>query len=187
MSEVAPTGRKHLPRLAPEFYRGVAVVHWVMTVDDRRTGWISHLVHAKFREALMHTLVRHELLCPAYCLMPDHVHLIWTGTSSATDQKLAAAFFRKLTNPLFAPGRWQPQAYDHVLREGERKRGAFQSACQYVMENPVRKNLSEKWGAYSFSGALLPGFPDLDPRREDFWSVFWKVYNRRVAGDSPAP
>ena len=37
----------HLPRLAPEYYRGMAVVHWVMTVDDRRTGWLTPHFHAQ--------------------------------------------------------------------------------------------------------------------------------------------
>jgi putative transposase len=176
----------HLPRLSRESYCATATVHWVMTVQDRAAGWLTHLAHAKFREALVHTLTRYNLLCPAYCLMPDHVHLIWMGCTEESDQKSAATFFRKITDPLLAPHRWQQQAYDHVLREDERRRGAFQSTCQYVIENPLRKNLCSEWESYRFSGALLPGFPDLDPRRADFWAVYWKIYNQRVAYVAPA-
>lgn len=179
------TTHGHLPRLAPEYYRGLAAVHWVMTIDDRRTGWLTPQFHAQCREALLHTMVRYSLLSPAYCLMPDHAHFVWMGVSQASDLALAAEFFRRQTNPLLAPVRWQKEPFDHVLREHECKRGALGSVCHYILENPVRKGLIEKWPDYPFLGAILPGYPDMDPRREDFWDVFWKIYNKRVSPSAP--
>lgn len=175
-----PPSRGHLPRLAPEFYRRFACVHWVMTVEDRATGWLDALFHARWREAMLHALVRYHLLCPVYCLMPDHVHFIWIGCSQESDQRAAALVFRRLTNGALIPQRWQLQAFDHVLRDEERKRGAFRAVCHYVMENPVRMNLVTKWAAYPYSGAIVPGLADLDPRREDFWEVLWKEHTRKV-------
>jgi REP element-mobilizing transposase RayT len=177
----------HLPRLTPEFYRGFAVVHWVMTVDRRATGWLDPLRHAQFREALIHTLVRYEMLCPAYCLMPDHAHFVWMGIASTTDQRLAAAFFRRATNRLLAPEKWQQEPYDGVLRDEQRKRGAFQSVCAYVRENPVRAGLVVTANDYAYSGAIVPAFPDLEPCRDDFWNVFWSVYNAKVERARSAP
>lgn len=29
-------------------------------------------------------------------------------------------------------------------------------------------------------GAMMPGYPEFDPRTEDFWDDFWKIYNRLV-------
>jgi putative transposase len=182
-----PPARGHLPRLAPEHYRGFAFVHWVLTVDERATGWLTDGFHAAWREAMLHALVRYDLLCPAYCLMPDHAHVIWMGCSPTADQKLSATFFRRITNPLLAPHCWQLQSFDHVLREDERKRGAFQSVCQYVRQNPVRKQLAEHADDFAFSGAMIPGYPDLVPKRQDFWETFWRVYNRRVEASIPAP
>jgi REP element-mobilizing transposase RayT len=117
--------------------------------------------------------------------MPDHAHFVWMGVDDGADQALAAEFFRRQTNPLLAPVSWQKEPYDHLLQEHERKHGAFGSICHYVLENPVRKGFVEKWKEWAFSGAILPGYPDVDPRREDFWDVFWKIYNKRV--DPPAP
>jgi hypothetical protein len=38
----------HLKRLAKEYYQGQAYIHWSMTMDDRKTGWlIPILVSAK--------------------------------------------------------------------------------------------------------------------------------------------
>ena len=62
----------HLPRLNPEFYRGDAAVHWTLTIFDRQTGWLTESLHLKFRELMLHAAARENLLCPSYCLMPDH-------------------------------------------------------------------------------------------------------------------
>jgi REP element-mobilizing transposase RayT len=177
--------RGHLPRLAPENYQGFAVVHWVMTIDRRATGWLDDLFHAHWREAMIHVLVYYDLVCPVYCLMPDHAHVIWMGCSADSNQQLGAALFRTSTNYFLAPSKWQKQGFDHVLGEEERRRGAFHATCHYVRENPVRKNLVTHWQEYSFTGALVPGLQNLNPRRDDFWDVFWKVYVGKVGDAQP--
>ncbi len=72
----------------------------------------------------------------------------------------------------------QRQAFDHVLREEERARGAFGAVAHYVFENPVRARLAEDWKGYPYLGALLPGYPNLDPCQSDFWERFWRIYDR---------
>ena len=171
---------RHLPRLAPEFYRGFAVVHWIMAVNDRKVGWLTTECHARLREELVHAMVRYCVLSPAYCLMPDHAHVIWMGIAETADLRKAVESFRRHSNTLLAHFQWQQQAYDHVLREGERRRGAFAEVCRYVLENPVRQRLCDSWRDYPFSGAILPGYSDVEPRRQDFWEVFWKIYAGNV-------
>jgi len=39
-----------------ETYRGFASVHWTMTVDHRRTGWLDERFHLQLRELLLHTM-----------------------------------------------------------------------------------------------------------------------------------
>ena len=38
----------HLRRLEPEYYRGHAYVHWTMTMQDRKTGWLIPIFYYKF-------------------------------------------------------------------------------------------------------------------------------------------
>ena len=170
----------HLPRLAPEYYRGIAFVHWTMTVDQRATGWLDELIHHRFREVLLHTMTRYGLLCPAYCLMPDHVHFIWVGVRQNADQRLAAQFFRHHTNRLLQPKRWQKQSYDNVLGERERKADGFSKVCHYILENPVRAGLATRWEEYAYSGAMIAGFPTLSPRQTDYWDKLWRIYNEAM-------
>ena len=85
----------HLPRLAPEFYRGFAVVQWTITVERRATSWLDSAIHPHFRVFLFHAAAREDLFCPAYVLMPDHLHLLWMGVRADNDQRNAMKFLRK--------------------------------------------------------------------------------------------
>ncbi len=66
----------YLPRLQREHYQGDAVVHWTVPFSHRRQGWLDERFHAGFRELMLHAAAREALLCPTYCLMPDHLHLV---------------------------------------------------------------------------------------------------------------
>jgi hypothetical protein len=115
---VAPGRLKgHLPRLAPEFYRGRAFVHWTLTIEDRATGWLTETFHRDWYLCLLHTSTRFHLACPAYVLMPDHMHLVWLGLRDDSDQLLAIEFFRHHLGPELSPAGWQRQAHDHVLND----------------------------------------------------------------------
>jgi putative transposase len=170
----------HLPRLAPEFYRGYAYVHWTLNLRNRATGWLSAAFHAAFREALIHTCARHRLAVPTYVLMPDHLHVLSCGLHETSDQRLAIEFLRKHLASRLHPFEWQRQPYDNVLRESDCERDAFIKTALYILENPVRERLSASWQDYEFSGACVAKYPDLDPRQADYWERFWKIYYREL-------
>ena len=180
----------HLPRLQPEFYQGDAAVHWTLTTFNRGVGWLNNSFHSQFRELLFHVAAREGLLCPTYCLMPDHIHLLWLGLRCDTDQKNGMSFLRTHLKPRLSPHRLQPQAYDHVLREEERKRGAFAKICFYILDNPVRARLVSEPQAWAFSGAIVPGYPKSNPLDAGFCPMFWKVFQdarQPAAGERKLP
>lgn len=182
--------RGHLPRLAPEAYRGLAMVHWSMSLDGRFAGWLDDTSHAWMRELALHTAVRYDLLIPAYCAMPDHLHLLAVGTSSASDQKQGMAFLRRHLNDLLATryrARLQRQSYDNVLREQDRERGAFQKVAFYVLENPVRKGLVASANQWPSSGCIVPGHPGWNVFHSDYWDCFWREYATRHDGGGRKP
>lgn len=150
-------------------------------MKSRATGWLTEQFHQSFREIALHAGVRERLLCPLYTLMPDHVHLIWLGISAASDQRPAAAFLRRHLERQFANVRFQHQPHDSVLRDEDRKRGAFSATCYYVAENPVRAGLVTRAEEWLFTGSLVPGYPDLNPFAANFWTKYWKIYAFAVA------
>jgi putative transposase len=179
-----------LPRLPREYYQGDAVVHWTLTIVDHVTGWLSDFFHSNFRELMLHAAVREGLFCPVYCLMPDHIHLLWMGLRLETDQRNGMAFLRTHLKPMLVPARFQPQAHDHVLRAEDRRKNAFARGCRYILENPVRAGIVKGVDDWKFMGAIVPGYPKLDPRENDYWRKFWKFYateKRPDAGDIVRP
>ena len=184
----------HLPRLPRAYYQAFAVVHWTVTLELRATGWLDDSFHGRFRELMLHAATREVLFCPAYILMPDHIHLVWMGLELNSDQingmrflrKQLQAEFTKRDSPGKPPYQLQKQSHDNVLREEERKRGAFAATCFYILDNPVRAGLVATAREWAWKGAVLPGFPDLHPLEEDFWPLFWKLYlNRRQKANPP--
>lgn len=172
--------KSKLPRLASGYYQGNSVVMWTHTLEHRSKGWLDEKFHFHFRELLLHAADRYALACPCYVLMPDHWHLVWMGLTDASDQHLATAFLRKHLRPLLGPARLQDRAHDHVLREDERKRQGFQSMCGYVLQNPARAGLCPDWRQWAHLGAVVIGYPAMDPREAGFWPDYWKIYSRVI-------
>jgi len=172
--------KEHLPRLEAEHYRGQAFVFWTHTIEDRRAGWLDSERHHAFREIMLHVATREHLLCPIYTLMPDHFHLVWCGCASASDQRSASLFLRQHFAPQIAPYAFQHQPHDRVLRDNERERLAFSATCDYIADNPVRKELVIRPGDWPYTGCIVPGYPNLHPLVGDFWEIFWRVFNAAV-------
>jgi REP element-mobilizing transposase RayT len=167
----------YLPRLKREFYQADAVVFWTLPVFQRQEGWLDDRFHSVFREMMLHAAAREGLLCPAYCLMPDHVHLVWMGIRKEADQRNGMRFLRAQLGPFLKPARFQHQAHDHVLTAAERQRSAFSIACaDYVLLNPSKAGLVKSPADWPHLGAVIPGYPRLSPFGADYWPWFWQHY-----------
>ncbi|MBM4081867.1 MAG: hypothetical protein FJ278_19330 [Planctomycetes bacterium] len=176
-----PPRKGKLPRLSPDRYQGHAVVFWTLTLEERSRGWLTAPFHAAFREMMLHAAGREHLFCPTYCLMPDHLHLVWMGLRSESDLRNAMKFLRTHLEPALGDGRqWQHQPHDHVLRAEERQRDAFAKICGYILGNPVRAGLVEREPQWSYLGAVVPGYPTLHPLDGGFWELFWRLYYREI-------
>lgn len=125
-----------------------------------------------------------QVWCPTYCLMPDHLHLLWMGLRRASDQLNAMKFLHaRLT--MGHQREWRHQAHDHVLREEERKRNVFAQTCFYILANPVRAKLSEEHERWPFSGSWCRAIPRLHPEAGEFWPLFWELYAKQRETESP--
>lgn len=172
---------KNLHRLEPEYYQGDAYVHWTFTIKDRKTGWLIPIFYYKFRELLTHTAFRYGFTCPIYCCMPDHIHMLWLGVLESCDQRLAVKHLRKHMNDALGKLKFklQRQPYEHVLKDDERERGAFEAVADYIARNPERKQLVpiDGYASYQYTGCLVPGYPELKPFQPDYWDRFWRTYS----------
>jgi len=89
----------------------------------------------------------------AYCFMPDHVHLLIEGTTSAADLKRVAKRLKQGSGQSwkFRTGArlWQEGYYDRVLRPGEDPK----VVARYIVENPVRARLVAHPAQYPYLGS----------------------------------
>jgi len=151
---------------------------------QRRVGWLNEAFHAAFREMMLHAGAREGLLCPAYCLMSDHLHFVWMGLRKDTEQRNAMKFLRAQLGAVLKPAKFQHQPHDHVLRPEERRRRAFSLACaDYVLLNPLKAELVSAPIAWPYLGAVIPGYPRLNVFASDYWPWLWRHYFKvREAG-----
>ena len=89
----------------------------------------------------------------AYCVMPDHVHLV-AEPSARCDLVTFVARFKNLAQRaawvLGVEGQfWQPSFWDHFLRRDE----GLRRVIEYVLDNPVRAGLVATRHDYPFAGA----------------------------------
>jgi len=93
---------------------------------------------------------------PAFCLMPDHLHIIYdlydendNVIDIVNHFKRKISFILKNKHPLSQL--WQDRFIDHIIRsEKELKRIA-----RYIFYNPVRKGLVKDYKDWPYSGGYL--------------------------------
>ncbi len=88
----------------------------------------------------------------AFCVMPDHVHVVVALNRIPPGRFVQAAksiATRNLRDTGTHTSVWQRGYYDHVIR---RRDGLFRS-IRYVLLNPVRKGLVDCWWEWPYSGS----------------------------------
>lgn len=89
-----------------------------------------------------------------YCFMPNHLHLLLRGNTDQSNLLRFISKYKQLTGYNFAKAHrnklWGTSFYDHVLRGEESE----PKISRYILENPVRKGLSETIFDYPYSGSL---------------------------------
>ena len=90
----------------------------------------------------------------AFCVMPDHVHILLQPHASDLIQ-YAQAVKGKTTRAYWKLGGtrklWQRGFYDHILRSEE----SLASVARYIFANPVRAGLTDVIGTYPFCGSTM--------------------------------
>jgi REP element-mobilizing transposase RayT len=92
-----------------------------------------------------------------FCLMPDHIHILLSPLESGIPvTQYMSGLISKITHLSWRYGYsgklMQRSFYDHVVRKEEDLR----QITEYILNNPVRKGLVEKWEDYPFCGLVDP-------------------------------
>jgi len=124
--------------------------------------WCTHARERLFEDAdvvesvvgqILRTASSEHFSILAYCVMPDHVHLIVEGGDERADlrrfvqhakQATGYAYRRRTSRRL-----WQRRYYERVIRDDEGTR----AYVRYLLGNPVRAGLARVPRDYPFVGS----------------------------------
>jgi REP element-mobilizing transposase RayT len=123
-------------------------------------------------ELLLDFAKRRETVLYAWCIMPDHTHMLLQDKHIVEFVRLLKGGLTPVARRL-EPGRvlWQRGFYDHALREVE----SLLDVARYIWQNPVRAGITDCASGYPWSGSLV--WPD--------WKAMLVINER--AGINPAP
>ena len=97
----------------------------------------------------------------AYCLMPDHVHLLVQGTADDSDLQKFVKLAKQCSGQVYAGTSesrlWDEGYHDRVLRNDTDLR----EVARYIVWNPVRAGLAATPADYPYLGSDLLSIDEL--------------------------
>ncbi len=150
----------------PKRLRGVSYVgmqrYFVTTCTAFRTPTFTDATVAENAIALiLKSAASHGFAIVAYCVMPDHVHLLVAGEREDADLGRFVKHTKQVTGFAHSQSKhaelWQPGYHERVLRDEE----ATLTVARYILENPVRAGLAETLGEWPHAGSGVYTWPEL--------------------------
>lgn len=140
-----------------ELYKGTISVAFTLCLgEDSEKGFNLNepeIVKA-FTGFLTLASEKEKCIIPVYCFMPNHQHLIITGTANNSNLWESVVNYKQKTGYRFSKNRpemrWQKDFYDHIIRTD----GSVAVQVKYILDNPVRKGLVPTWQEYPFKGSI---------------------------------
>ncbi len=135
-------GRNRSVRLPDFDYREHVPYHVTVCARRGTTPFTNRELAAIACESLSCLCNEYRAYLGAYCLMPDHLHiLVSPDRSGMTLGNLIGRIKGTTTNKSWKLGwsgqLWQKRFYDHIVRKSE----GIVEVARYLFENPDRKGL----------------------------------------------
>ena len=153
-----------LRRLRGFDYSGPHRYSLTFCAHDRRPLFDDHELADCVRQQILRTATDDGYVVIAYCIMPDHVHLLVEGSDASAKLsdfvKRAKQYSGFHGKNLIGIRVWQTGYFERVLRESDDTR----TLVAYILDNPVRKGLVTDARDYPLSGSGLYAMSDLVDR-----------------------
>lgn len=130
------------------------VAHHVTQRGNRRQPvFFSDEDHAAYRDLVAAACVAHGVRCLAWCLMPNHVHLILTPSDADGLRAALAGAHRRYSRRInFAHG-WTGYLFQGRFASYPMDAAHLMAAVRYVELNPVRAKLAGRAEDWRWSSA----------------------------------
>jgi putative transposase len=140
--------RRHPARLSCELYRVPDEVMFV-TIRARRETALTECLSAEIvRDTMGRMAAKRGVRVHAYCLMPDHLHVVLSVTQPGGDAEKWVRYFKRETAvALGTPGMWQRSYWDRHARVSE----DVVAMVEYTLANPARAGLTAEWRKWPYA------------------------------------
>jgi putative transposase len=140
-------------RVAGFSYVGLHQYFLTICCDKRRRCFDDEVAATWLVSQIVQPFQTEHFEVIAYCVMPDHVHLLLEGVTDNADLRAAMHYWKQHTGFVWTQrtGRtlWQVGYYDYVLREDD----LVTSIVKYIIGNPVRAGLVSDVSHYPHTGS----------------------------------
>jgi putative transposase len=146
-------------RLPAASYIGLRRYFLTFCCFERRKCFLQSDFNLYFVEQLREQSAAYQFSALAYCLMPDHVHLLVGALAVSSNLAPFVKAFKQVTGFEFerrtGERLWQRYYYDHVLRPKD----DLNCVAWYIWLNPVRAGLCADATEHPFLGSLTGLWP----------------------------
>jgi len=130
-----------------------SIVHVIVCTKDKQKYFTNEKLAKMFCEVLISAAKEFKNKVYAYCVMPDHVHILLEPSVEmgiVEFVKCVKGRYRTWCRKNGMEIEFQKSFYDHVLRKEE----DVLQVARYILENPIRRGLANELGEYPFGGSL---------------------------------
>jgi putative transposase len=146
---------RHTPRLSSFDYRGSYRYSLTMCTYMRRPYVTSSINVERALLQISRSADRQRFEILAYCFMPDHLHMLVGGETSASDARRFIDLAKQLSGYAHRQATgdrlWQRSSWDRILRSQD----DTTTVIRYLLLNPVRAGLVERPLDHPGSGSLV--------------------------------
>ena len=150
------TPKRKYPRLKDKsiYSQPGITAHIIIGTFQKQPYFNDTELAQKFLEVLVETAKENNTRIYAYCIMPDHIHILIESSKN-----MSIISFIKHVKGRFVSWcrendkniRFQRSFYDHILRKGE----DVYTISRYIIGNPIRAGIEDHFGDYLFAGSLV--------------------------------
>jgi len=133
----------------------------LLDTAEKDPMWLAEPAIARIVQDAIHYRDRREYDLYAYCIMPNHVHLIFklivqSGVPEKLNEFVVTDILKSLkwftalkaNQILQREGAfWQSESYDRVIRDTQE----LENCIAYTLENPVKAGLVNRWEDWAYS------------------------------------
>lgn len=127
--------------------------HITQRGNRRQPTFFTQRDYEAYLDLMANSCLNHDVEIWAYCLMPNHIHLIAVPSSETSLRSAVAEAHRRYTNMINVAKGWQGYLWQGRFSSFVMDEPHLISAARYIELNPVRAGLVDRPEQYQWSSA----------------------------------